>query len=150
MKFSIVIAFVMMAFSLSYAEENITVSDAWVREVPPSSTVTAAYMKITSNGAQDDRLVGVTSQLSDTAEMHISTVDENGVARMSQVEGIDIPKGGTVELKPGGYHIMLIGLKGPLAGQESAELILNFKNAGEVKVDAQIKGAQAKNEASCH
>lgn len=128
------------AFSYSNAQEAITVTEAWVREVPPSSTLTAAYMNIANNGGEDDKLVSVSSTAAETTEIHLSSVDDKGVAKMEKVNEVAVPAGGTAELKPGGYHIMLIGLKEPLTDKENVEIVLEFEKAGKITVNAPVKG----------
>lgn len=134
------VAIALFAFSYSRAEDTITVTDAWVRQVPPASTITAVYMKITNNGSEDDKLVSVSSTAAETAEIHHSSVDDKGVAKMEKADGVTVPAGGAAELKPGSYHVMLIGLKEPLKDGESVELVLDFENAGQVTVSAPVKG----------
>ncbi len=137
------IASLMLIFvlaGLSYAESNITVTDAWVREVPPASSVTAAYLKIENKGDDGDKLTGVSTDVSGIAEIHVTTVDDKGVAKMEMQKEIDIPEGEVVELKPGGTHIMLIDLKEPVAGKDKIEIDLTFEKAGEIKVEAKVMG----------
>jgi copper(I)-binding protein len=142
-------ALALTAFSYSNAQDAITVTDVWVREVPPTSTVTAAYMNIANSGSEDDRLTGVSSPAADKAEIHASSVDDKGVAKMEMVDGVPVPAGGKAELKPGGYHIMLIGLKEPLADKENVEMVLEFQKAGKVTVNAAVKGPD-KQAQECH
>jgi copper(I)-binding protein len=142
-------ALTLAAFGYSNAQDAITVTDVWVREVPPTSTVTAVYMNIANSGSEDDRLTGVSSPAADKAEIHVSSVDDKGVAKMKMVDGVSLPAGGKTELKPGGYHIMLIGLKEPLAGKENIEIVLDFQKAGQVTVNAAVKGPDKQAE-ECH
>ncbi len=134
------LALALFAFSYSHAEDTITVTDAWVREVPPASTISAAYMKIANSGSEDDKLVSASSTAAETAEIHLSSVDDKGVAKKEKVDGVAVPAGGAAELKPGSYHIMLIGLKEPLEDGENVEIVLDFENAGQVTVSAPVKG----------
>lgn len=134
------IMFVFVLGGLSYAESNIAVTDAWVREVPPASDVTAAYLKIENKGDEDDKLRGVSTDVAGAAEIHVTTVDDKGVAKMEMREELDVPAGEVVELEPGGAHIMLIGLKEPVSGKDKIELDLTFEKAGDVKVEARVMG----------
>ena len=94
----------------------------------PSS---AAYLSITNHGKMADRLVGVTSNLARKTELHKMETD-NGVMKMRQVEGgIDLLAGKTIHLAPGGYHVMLVGLNGPLTAGSMFEITLVFQNAGK-------------------
>lgn len=135
---SIIILFFTAGFS--NAESGIAVKDAWVREVPPASSVTAVYMIIQNLGHNDDKLVGVTSDISGSAEIHVTIVDDKGVAKMQMKNEIDIPKGETIELEPGGMHIMLIDLKKPLTDMDEIDLALTFEKAGDVEIRAVVRG----------
>ena len=97
----------------------------------PSS---AAYLSITNHGAMADRLLAVESSLARKAELHTMNVI-NGVMKMRQIDGgIAIPAGKTIQLAPGGLHVMLIGLKTPLNADENYRVTLVFETAGKVKL----------------
>lgn len=99
----------------------------------------AAYMTLANPGGDADRLVAATSDVAATVEIH-ETMMENDVMRMRPVEGgLAIPAGGQVELKPGSYHIMLMGLQRDLAPGETVTLTLTFERAGTVEVTAQVR-----------
>ena len=90
----------------------------------------AGYLKIQNNGTDDDWLLAANSDLARKTELHSMTMD-NGVMRMRRVDsGIKVPAGGTVTLAPGGYHIMLIGLKTPLTAGQAFDVTLEFRHAG--------------------
>ena len=122
----------------SYAGDLIEIENAWVREVPPGSSVSAAYMTINNKG-EEDKLVGISSDISENVELHTSEVDENGVATMDMIKILVIPSGKTIELNPGGMHIMLIGLKDRLVDKESVSLKLTFEKSGEIMIKAPVK-----------
>ena len=126
----------------SYAEDSIVISDAWVREVPPGSSVSAGYMTIENKGKNDDKLINLSSDIAESTELHKSKVSEDGVATMEMIEILELPEGESVELKPGGMHIMLIGIKESLIGEESVSLKLVFDKAGEVVVEAPVKSTR--------
>ena len=97
----------------------------------PSS---AAYLSITNHGAMADRLLAVESSLAHKTELHTMEVT-NGVMKMRQIDGgIAIPAGETIQLAPGGFHVMLIGLKAPLNADENYQVTLTFVKAGRVKL----------------
>jgi copper(I)-binding protein len=103
---------------------------ATVGSIPSS----AGYLTIRNNGTDNDWLVAATSDLARKTELHSMTMD-NGVMRMRQVEGgIPVPAGGTVTLAPGGYHIMLIGLKAPLHAGQAYDVTLDFRHAGPMTI----------------
>ncbi|HHB91060.1 MAG TPA: copper chaperone PCu(A)C [Anaerolineae bacterium] len=120
---------------------QIEIKDPWARPSPKMATSGAAYMIIENKGNEDDVLIGVEGDVSDAVEIHEMTIDENNVMRMRPVEGqrLVIPAKSKVELKPGGYHIMLIGLKHQLKEGEVIDLTLKFEKSGEIKVQAPVK-----------
>ncbi len=123
----------------SFAGDGVVISDAWVREVPPGATVSAGYMTIQNKANSDDKLTLISSDAAEAVELHRSSVDDNGVATMERVQVLDLSVDEIVELKPGGMHLMLIGLKESLVGKESVIINLNFVNSGTVRVEAPVK-----------
>ena len=120
------------------AGDGIAVSDAWARA---SVTATgAAYMTIENTGAGADTLVEVRADAAEKVEIHDMTMDAM-VMRMRKVERLEIPAGARVELAPGGLHIMLIRLRGPLAEGDSVPLTLVFEKAGAVEISAIVQKA---------
>ncbi len=89
----------------------------------------AAFMLIVNNTEADDALVGASSPAAETVEIHQTTQAEDGTMAMAPVEEVPIPAAGAAELKPGGYHVMLIDLVQPLVVGEQIELTLEFANA---------------------
>ena len=116
---------------------GITVSDAWVRNPAIADQPGAAYLVIQSNGPAD-KLLSVTSDIARTIELHESTMS-GGMMQMSPVSNIPIPVNGKVELKPGGFHMMLIGLTRPVKTGDKVQLTLNFEKAGKILVTAEVK-----------
>lgn len=123
----------------AFGAAKIEIKNAWIRETPPASSVAAVYMVIENEGGEDDRLIGVSADVSKYAEIHSSSVDKEGMTRMVKVDALDTPSGKSVQLKPGGNHIMLIELKRPLKAGDKAELDLRFKKSGVMKVQAEVK-----------
>ena len=118
----------------------ITIDHPWTRATTVQTG--AAYMALKLAGKEADRLVKATSPDAAMVEMHTMAI-ENGVMRMHEVKAIDLKPGATTELKPGGFHIMMIGLKRPLREGESIKLTLTFEKAGTVDVDATVEKAGA-------
>lgn len=116
---------------------SIRVEKAWARP-GLAAYMSAAYMVITNEGRTADRLVAAETGVAWTVEIH-QTVVEGGVARMQKVSGVEIPPGATTELKPGGYHLMLIGLRRDLVEKEKFPIVLVFKEAGRINVTAEIR-----------
>jgi copper(I)-binding protein len=94
-------------------------------------------MTLTNNSSKVDHLLSISTAASYTAQLHES-VEKDGVATMKPVETLEIPAGGMVELKPGGLHIMLTGLKAPLKMGDMIMLELKFEQAGTVEVMAHV------------
>ena len=121
---------------------GLQVSDAWARATPGKAEIGAAYLTIRSPTA--DRLVAASTPAAKKAELH--TMSMTGmVMKMRPVDGLDIPPGEAVSLKPGGVHIMLIGLAKPLKEGEAFPLTLTFEKAGSraVTVVVEKPGASA-------
>lgn len=143
----IVLVFGLMAFSACGGKKgpDIQISGAWARPSPKAATSGAAYMLIENKGNEDDALIKAEGDVSDVTEIHEMTIDENSVMHMKPVAGqrLVIPAKGKVELKPGSYHIMLIGLHHQLQEGETVNLILTFEKAGVMKVQAPVKMSNA-------
>jgi len=117
---------------------NISVTDAWARATMPGQPVSGAYMQIQSDA--DARLLSVSSSVVPRVEVHEMSMD-GGVMRMREVKSIELPKGKTVSLEPGGFHIMLMNLKKPIAAGDIIPLTLVVESDGkrqtvEVKAEA--------------
>jgi copper(I)-binding protein len=99
--------------------------------------VGAVYMNIASTGAAD-RLIKAQADVAETVELH-TVIEENGVMQMRPVPGIDVPANGSVQLKPGGFHVMLIGVNRVLIPGDKITVKLTFEKAGEREVQAEIR-----------
>lgn len=132
-------ASLLLAMSAVPAGAQISVHAPWLRETPPASKVGAGYATIVNQGKSDDRLLGVTTEVADQVEIHSMTMDGN-IMRMRPVAGgLAIPAGGKVALKPGGYHLMLIGLKRTLKRGEMVPLTFRFARAGAVTIRVHVE-----------
>ena len=117
----------------------VTVSGAWVRAAATTAGPTGAYLLITNSGTQPDALTGVSSPAATMVEIHETETDMNGMTGMSPIARLPVPAGGTARLEPGGFHLMLTGLKAPLAAGAAVELDLVFEHAGRVVVQAEVR-----------
>jgi copper(I)-binding protein len=129
---------------------DLLLTDLWCRATPPGAKVGAAYLTIENKGTAADRLVGLSSPASGQAEVHEMSM-ANGVMTMRPVTGgVALPPGKKVTLSPGGYHIMLTGLKAPLKEGEMLHVTLKFEKAGDVDATFHIRsvGAQGPNDAA--
>jgi copper(I)-binding protein len=112
----------------------------WLRATPSGAKVAAGYLRITNTGREPDRLAAASMSLATRGEVHEMTM-QNGVMHMGPVAGgLAIEPGKTVELKPGGFHVMFLDLKGVLKEGQSIEVILTFEKAGSVTVPFPVQG----------
>lgn len=124
------------------------ISAPWARATPKGASVGGGYLKITNTGSVSDRLLGGSTEVASRFEIHQMSMD-NGVMKMRPVTGgVEIKPGQTVELKPGGYHVMLTGLKQQLEQGQHFKATLEFAKAGKVVVDFTIEGVGAQNPGS--
>ena len=113
------------------ADQDISISDAWVRATAPGQQVAAAYMSLQSK--QGSTLIKAESNLAGTVEIHSMTM-ENDVMKMRMLDELPLPAGKTVRLEPGGYHLMLFDLKQPLSAGGTGEFTLHFRDqSGELR-----------------
>lgn len=133
---------------------EIAISGAWARPTIGEGRVTAAYMTIGNAGSADDVLVGATSPQAARVEIHETKMTDDGVMTMRPLaSGLAVPAGGSISLKPGGAHVMVMGLEGGLTEGGVLPLTLKFKNAGAIDVPVPVGqgpagGAQTKGAAS--
>ena len=134
---SMVAAVVLVACS-SPGSATPTIEGAWARP-GTAGAETAAYMVIRGQAGQADALMSASSSVANMVQVMESSTDTAGMAGMSQIDHLDIHAGETVELKPGGYHIMLMDLTRDLAVGDKVELELTFEKAGKVTIQAEVK-----------
>ena len=128
------------------AMAQVTVTDPWVRGTVPGQMATGAFMQLKS--ATDAKLVEARSPVAGVVEIHEMAL-ENNVMRMRAVPALDLPAGRTVELKPGGYHVMLMDLKHQLKEGEMVPVTLVIDAGGKrdtVEVKATVRAPTARNE----
>lgn len=118
------------------AHAQVTVKDPWVRATVSAQKATGAFMQITS--AQDARLVEAKSPVGGVVEVHEMTMDK-GVMRMRAVKALDLPAGKSVELKPGGYHIMLMDLKQQMKEGDTVPLSLVVEGKDKKRTTIEVK-----------
>jgi periplasmic copper chaperone A len=122
------------------ADGKLVLEGAWARPTPDGTSISAGYLKITNRGDKPDTLLGASTLAANSAELHESAVDAEGVMTMRPVEnGLEIKPGQTVELKPAGVHIMILGVKAPLKEGQTVPVTLDFKSAGKIEVPFAVK-----------
>jgi copper(I)-binding protein len=130
-----------LAAGQAWAE--VTVSEAWVRSTVQGQSATGAFMKIKSS--EDLSLIGASSPAASIVEVHKMIMDGNVMA-MRAIDDLELPAGKTVELKPGGYHVMLMELVKPIAKGEKVPITLLFagkagkRSTVEIRAEARAPG----------
>ncbi len=118
------------------AQAQVSVKDAWVRATVPQQKATGAFMQLTA--ASDARLVGASSPVAGIVEIHEMAMVKD-VMKMRAVEGLELPAGKTVELKPGGYHVMLMDLKGQVKEGDTVPLTLVVQGRDGKRQNLEVK-----------
>ncbi|MBQ0932761.1 copper chaperone PCu(A)C [Ideonella alba] len=140
------------SLSMSAALAQTAVSDAWVRGTVPAQKATGAFMQLKS--AQGGRLLSVASPLAGVVEIHEMKMDGNVMKMAALPKGLELPAGQTVELKPGGYHVMLMDLKQPLKDGDSVPLSLVVEGKDgkreTIELKAPVRPLGAANPAPMH
>jgi len=121
-----------------YKAGSLTIEAPWARATPGGAKVAGAYMKITNSGTESDRLVGGSVPFAGRFEVHEMAM-EGGIMKMRHLgKGLEIKPGETVELKPGGYHLMFMELKSGLKDGQTVKGTLIFEKAGKVDVEYKV------------
>ncbi len=115
---------------------QVKIDEPWARATVAGQKATGVFMKLTAT--QASQLVGVSSPVAGVAEVHEMKMDGN-VMKMAAVPAIELPAGKPVALQPGGYHVMLMDLKGPLAKDTSVTITLKFKDSKGVVSQQEVK-----------
>jgi len=122
--------------AISAYAQNVTVTDAWARATVQGQKATGAFMKITAK--DNAKLVGASSPVAGVVEVHEMKMDKDIMKMVALPNGLDLPAGKAVELKPGGYHVMLMDLKAPLAKDTTIPLTLTVQDAKGVKSTVEL------------
>lgn len=127
---------VMLLSGAAWAQ--VTISEGYVRATPPMGPNTAAFMQLENGGDQERMLVALSSPAAEKAELH-NVQEQDGVMQMRPVDGIPVPVGGKVSLQPGGLHIMLLGVKQPLAEGDEVTLELRWDNGDTEQLSLPVR-----------
>jgi hypothetical protein len=137
MKLNSLIALAALLASSALYAQNVEVKDAWVRATVQGQKGTGAFMKITARDGA--KLVAASSPAAGVTEVHEMKMEGDVMKMRAVAGGLDLPAGKTVELKPGGYHVMLMDLKAPLVKDSTVALTLVFKDAQGVESKVELK-----------
>lgn len=117
---------------------NIVVSDASVRLLPPGVPNTSGYFTIMNKSDSSRTLVGASTDIAKTVELH-THIMEGEMMKMTQIPEVTIAAGETLQFSPGGHHLMMFGLKGPLKEEQLVVIELLMKNGEKVKYEATVQ-----------
>lgn len=137
---SITTALLIVTSGFAFAQtpaNTLTFTDPWIRGSVPGQTNGAGYLEISNASKQPVSLTAVKSDRTDRVELH-TIVREGNVAKMREVQEIVVPANGSVTLKPGGYHIMFVGLKQPFKDGETISVTMDFTDGGSATVPFKV------------
>jgi periplasmic copper chaperone A len=117
----------------------IQIGHPWSRVTAPAQMVSTGYMTLTNTGKTDDRLLSATSPAVRTLQITTVRMGDGEMRTRAVLDGLTIPAGATVAFKPGGYHLMLIGLKAPLGQGAIVPATLRFQRAGKVRIAFKVE-----------
>ncbi len=129
-----------LAACSSISQNVITATDVWGRTSPTSAQNAAFYFTLKNSMGTADALIRAEVAICGRAELHETTIDDQGVMSMQQFQQINIASGATVQFEPGGLHLMCIGLKNELKIGDQIPIRLSFTNSDDVRVEAEIRG----------
>ena len=124
-----------------FASADVTISDGWARASILASRPAAAYLTLTSD--QSDQLVAITTPVAGNVTIHAVETDNDGISRMVEVDGLDLPSGETVILSPGSMHLMLMGLSEKLEEGTELPLSLTFASGARMEISVPVLGPGA-------
>jgi copper(I)-binding protein len=133
------------AFAHDYSVGELHIDHPWSRALPPTAPNGAAYFVVHNKGTEGDRLLGASTPLAATVELH-THVHLGDVMKMQKVDSVGVPANGEARFEPGSNHVMLFGLKQPLVSGERFPLTLEFEKAGKVEVEVAIEAEPPKAE----
>jgi hypothetical protein len=127
------------AMAREYVAGAIKVSQAWTRVTPQGAKVAGGFLTVTNTGKEPDRLVGGSAAIAGAFEIHEMIMD-GGIMRMRALEkGLEIKPGETVVLRPGSYHVMLLGLRAEPKLGEPVKATLHFEKAGRIEIELVVE-----------
>jgi copper(I)-binding protein len=139
-----------LAFAHDYKLGSLDIKHPWAKATTAGQPVAGGFMTIVNGGTEADRLLKVSSAVSDMVQIHEMKV-EDGVMKMGEIPGgIEVAPSATVELKPGGLHVMFMGIKAQLKEGESVKAVLTFEKAGDVEVEFKVESAKPGDDAQKH
>ena len=133
-----------------YELGTLKLTHPWSRATPGGAKVAAGYLKIVNTGTKPDRLVAAQSTVAGAVEIHEMATTDAVMKMRALSTGLVIAPGQTVELAPGGYHVMFIDLKGPIVQDQPFKARLKFEKAGEVEIEFKVEAIGAQSSGNGH
>ena len=134
----------LIAGTPAYAQ--VLIEKPWARATVPAARVGGAYLTVRNQSAVADRLTGAASPVAARVEFHVHIADGE-IMRMRQVQALEVPPNGSLELKPGAAHLMFVDIRQPFKEGDVVPVTLTFEKAGEVSVQARVGGLSARSAA---
>jgi copper(I)-binding protein len=125
----------LLAVACGGSDGGLEVTEA--RMGQPTGPNAAVYFTASNNGDQPDRLIGASTDVASSVQIHETAMADDGTMSMEEVDGLDVPAGGTLALEPGGYHLMLIDAERADVG-DTVQVTLDWENAGEMTIDVEV------------
>ena len=127
-----------MPFGLAATASGFSVEDAYVRAMPPGRSATAAYLSLSNNSDRDCLIIGGSSAVAATLEIH-QQLNSDGMMKMRPVAAVTVAAGETLQFRPGGFHLMLLGVDADLVPGESHPISLLTEDCGAIEMDAVVR-----------
>jgi len=136
---ALVVAFLAVpAAAQDYRVGSLEIGHPWTRATAPTAPTGGGFLTVTNKGATPDKLISAKSAAAETVQIHEMKMDGNVMRMREQAGGLEIPPGATVTLAPGHFHLMMMGLKGPLKQGEKVPVTLVFEKAGSIDVELAV------------
>jgi periplasmic copper chaperone A len=123
---------------------DLEITQGWVRATLPGQPAAGGFLTIDNKGKEADRLMSIASPLTPSAQIHEMKMDGDVMKMAELADGLEIPAGGKVELKPGGLHLMFMGLQKQVMEGEAVKVTLTFEKAGAIEIELPVQPADAK------
>jgi copper(I)-binding protein len=144
---TLLIGSTLLAAAHEFKLGDLTIGHPWSRATPGGAKIGGGYLTVTNNGSAPDRLVAATTTVADHVEIHEMAMANNVMTMRKLDNGVAVPPGKTVAFAPGGYHLMLVGLKAPLKEGDRVKATLTFEKAGPIEVTINVEGIGAQHPA---
>jgi copper(I)-binding protein len=126
------------AAAQDYRVGSLEIGRPWARATPPTAPTGGGFLTVTNKGTTPDKLISAKSPVAETVQIHEMKMEGNVMRMREQGSGLEIPPGATVTLAPGHFHLMMMGLKGPLKQGEKVPVTLVFEKAGSIDVELAV------------